>query len=131
MEEKNNIPAIPSNDIQPKAEINNLIREMIDKQNISLPAVSPHPSKTTADKTPLENLKGVLSHIDNTAISSGKQAVDQNKTEIQAPAITPANTIDSIGISPSENKKPGIFVSGPVAELEKLIKAHRAKSPSG
>ena len=105
MEEK---PETPSPDSTP--EIHSLLKSMIHEKKA--PA-----SETTA----LSNLKYVLSKADETATL--------NTPEKKANDVTPASPAPSMKMteSPTAPRASHIFASGPVKELEALIRAHRAK----
>ena len=142
MEEKKNTPQNPPKE-NPKTEIDSLLKEMINKNTApehlkdGKELVSPQPAK---DKTPLDNLKGILSQIDAKATDT-KPIND--KVRMDTPSTQSAQEENKVIVKPQETIQPSakdetdttclpagrfLFDSDAVARLDGLIKAHRAKN---
>ena len=127
MATENNTSENSNKNPQSQEEIHSLVKNLMGQQSELPSPLENNQPETIPEKTPLDNLKGVLSHIDNAVMSAEKPAVNPNAFATTKPAT--ATNADSK--TPSREKiKPDIFTSGPVAELDKLIKAHRAKISS-
>jgi len=122
MEEKKTQPGSSS----PKAshsEISTILQSMIKEEGTP-------PSPVDA-KTPLGNLKNILSRADASATSrtSGQETKETVPPVISVKTVdTEKNLSPKLPIPPKTSLPLDIFSSGPVAELERLIKTHRAGS---
>ncbi len=115
MDTKDNTSKNPHGDSQPQEEIHSLVKDLMSQHDQSSPALPDNQQKPINPKTPLDNLKSVLSHIDNAATSAETSTPHSQNPEIITPNPTAIVT------------HAGADASGPVAQLDKLIKAHRAK----
>ena len=132
MEEKKNSPESSSSD-HPPADIDSLLKEMVKKagpaQNENPPADTKTPS--SGDQVQLTNLKNILSHAD-AAVATPLLLKAEIREDAPIKATideTAKNSQPTPEISLSMNLD--FLTSGPVAHLDELLKAHRAKKLKG
>ncbi len=123
MEEKKNTPKNPSPET-PKTEIDTILQAMMKKEA----ALKEGASKgTNGEKAPLSNLKTVLSRADADALISTPQTPaaksDKEETNTTTALKSPKKEINPTATLLSS----GDFLkTGPIAELDALIKTHKA-----
>ena len=136
MEEKKNMPEDSSKESPPKTEIDALVKELVQKE--VPPKKTTSDDKITTSKTPLDNLKNILSHADAT-MSAEKQpsASPMAANQVTTPMPSAKSPKEEISVPmkvqtlTQEKKSVLSFESDAVEKLDELIKAHRAKKPSG
>ena len=123
MEEKKNTPKNPPPET-PRTEIDTILQAMMKKEA----ALKEGTSKETADgRAPLNNLKTILSRADANALTSTPEtpAAKSNKKETHiAAAFKPPKKEINPGKSLFSDRD--FLKTGPIAELDALIKTHRA-----
>lgn len=119
MEEKNNSQANSSKDNRSQTEIDALLQEMIKKET--------SPAAQKSDKSPLDNLKGILLQVDQVANPKKEIIVKQNIGTPVAISRKTENTNTVLSEAPAPNKKAASTLEpDPVKKLNELIKSYRA-----